>query len=249
MISCILVDDERTILKELEQMLLDLEVSVLQLFNNPYDALDSMDNLEPDLAFLDIEMPGINGIELAKRMHLKNPNLHIVFLTAYNNYSIEAFGVGAIHYLLKPTNPKALASAITRVERFKRIQSNHNSFSQSSMLPNNGSKPDRICLMDHDDIIILHLSDILYFSSLNSITTIVTKSGEYTTRKPLNHWEHQLKSHDFIRCHKSYIINANYIHKIIHMLGDQKEIELSYCKILIPISRRKLKDIKKWLGL
>ena len=249
MIRCIVVDDEQLILGELVEFLKECDVDIAGAYQDPRTALDEIGETKPDVAFLDIEMPGMNGIELAKKMQERNTDIHIVFITAYKEYAVKAFGVSAIHYLLKPVDESGIKEAIDRVTKTKLMERDLGTVQSVSMVKNSTGVADRISLNDRNEIVVIRLSEILYFTSNDGITSVVTKKGEYKTRKNLSFWEAQLKGLDFIRCHKAFIVNANYIYKLKHILGEYKELQLNYCDVRIPISRRKTRDVKAWLGV
>jgi len=249
MTRCIVVDDEQLIMRELLGILEECDVEVAGAYQDPRTALDEIEETKPDVAFLDIEMPEINGIELAKKMQEGNANIHVVFITAYREYAVKAFGVNAMHYLLKPVDENGIKEAIDRVTKTKLMERELGTIESLSMVKSSSGLPDRISLNDRNDIVVIKLADILYFTSDDGTISVVTKHGEYKTRKNLNFWETQLKGLDFIRCHKAYIVNANYIYKMIHILGEYKELQLNYCDVRIPISRRKARDVKTWLGM
>ncbi len=116
MLRAILVDDEPVILKKLKSIMEENEhIEVVGAYTDPMDALRDIPEAAPDCAFLDIEMPGLSGIELAERLMSLGPELEIVFITAYNHYAAQAFDVNAIDYLLKPIRPERLNRAVSRL--------------------------------------------------------------------------------------------------------------------------------------
>lgn len=118
MLRILLVDDEPAIVEDLKHMLASCEnVEVAASYTDPLIALKEFSSLKVDCAFLDIEMAGINGIELAERMMESNPDLEVVFVTAYNHYAAQAFDVNAIDYLLKPIRPERLAKALEKIAK------------------------------------------------------------------------------------------------------------------------------------
>lgn len=112
----IIVDDEPEILEDIRGAILQYEnFDVVGTYQNPYIALESFEILEPDCVFLDIEMPGISGIDLAERILEKNPEIKIIFITAFNNYATQAFEVSALDYVLKPIHPIRMRKAMERL--------------------------------------------------------------------------------------------------------------------------------------
>jgi DNA-binding LytR/AlgR family response regulator len=107
----------------------------------------------------------------------------------------------------------------------------------------------RIIVKERNDVIVLKIADILYLNSENGKTNIVTKNGCYKSQSSLGTWENKLKSSGFVRCHRSFIVNSAYIMRMIHILGDYKELVLDYCNVNIPISRQKVNKVKAVLGI
>lgn len=114
----ILVDDEPIILENLKEILIDFqEIEIMGTYTQPSQVLFELQSTQPEVAFIDIEMYGMNGIELAEQLLMKNNNLDVVFVTAYNHYASEAFEVNAIDYLLKPIKPERVAKTIEKLLR------------------------------------------------------------------------------------------------------------------------------------
>ena len=249
MIKCIVVDDEKIILDELCGMLAQTEVELQGAFQDPFEALEHIKSLRPDVVFLDIEMPELNGIELAKKITGFAPDTQIIFITAYEQYAIKAFEVSAVHYLLKPITPDELDEAVKRVLRVQQMNVQKGDIVKPELVAGKAGMIDKICIKDRDNVTIQKISDIVYLKSKDGKTTLVTKNGSYQTREGLRFWESRLNELNFIRCHRSYIINAAYITRMIHVLGEYKELTLDYCDLNIPISRQKVGAIKEWLGI
>lgn len=115
MMRAIVVDDEQLISEHIHRMLTDAGVEVLGCYTNPFEALDIIGQLQPEVIFLDIEMPEMSGLKLAEKVYTSNMNTEIVFITAYNQYAIDAFRVNALDYLLKPIMPEDLMQTVERV--------------------------------------------------------------------------------------------------------------------------------------
>ncbi|MCD9024633.1 response regulator [Cohnella silvisoli] len=113
--KAVIVDDEYETLEELKELLIENGIELSGAFTNPLDALESVEEHNPDCAFLDIEMPGVNGLELAERLLERMPHVQIVFITAFNHYATQAFEVNAIDYVLKPIHPTRFAKTVERL--------------------------------------------------------------------------------------------------------------------------------------
>ncbi len=122
MIKAMVVDDEHLLAEYISDMLERYQFEVVGFFSNPCEALEKVSALRPDVLFLDIEMPELNGLELAERAHAKGYDGEIVFITAYNQYAIEAFTVNALDYLLKPVLEKDLERTVLRLRKRLRLE-------------------------------------------------------------------------------------------------------------------------------
>ncbi|WP_171056346.1 response regulator [Paenibacillus sinopodophylli] len=111
----LIVDDEYETLEELKALLLENGIELVGTYTNPRDALESIEESDADCVFLDIEMPGINGLDLAERLLERKPNVQIIFITAFNHYATQAFEVNALDYLLKPIHPARFAKSVQRL--------------------------------------------------------------------------------------------------------------------------------------
>lgn len=117
------MDDEQPSMSLLSHILAELNMSeTLGQFLRPSEAIKAMETLRPDVAILDIEMPGMNGLELARQLKITHPNLFIIFITGYNQYALEAFKVEAIDYILKPFEPEEIQKVLNRIMRFQAVQ-------------------------------------------------------------------------------------------------------------------------------
>lgn len=249
MMKCIIVDDEKIILDELCAMIAQTEMQISGAFQDPAKALERIKELRPDAVFCDIEMPGMNGIELARQTAAFDAEIQIVFVTAYEQYALKAFEVCAVHYILKPLTQDKIDEAANRVLRFKQMHERKGEVNDPVFAKSRPGSEGRICVKERDNVIILKIPDIIYLTSEGGKTVIVTKGGSYQSREGLYFWERRLKGLDFIRCHRGYIVNANYIAKMVHILGEYRELILDFGDAAIPISRQKVNAVKEWMGI
>ena len=172
-----------------------------------------------DLVFLDIEMPGIDGITLAKRLRAISENVHIVFLTSHIEYALEGYEVNALRYLVKPVDMNKLSEVLKYVQDKK-----------------NNSR--QIMIREEGEDIVIDISDIIYMESMDKNVRIVTSKGEYVTRYNISDYEEELKNSGFLRIHRGYLISLSKVKKIVKndvvMDGD----------ISLPVSRSNLKALK-----
>lgn len=172
-----------------------------------------------DLVFLDIEMPGIDGITLAKRLRAVSENVQIVFLTSHIEYALEGYEVNALRYLVKPVDMNKLSDVL------KYIQDKKNNSRQ-------------IMIKQEGEDIVIDISDIIYMESMDKNVRIVTSKSEYITRYNISDYEEELKNSGFLRIHRGYLISLSKVKKIVKndvvMDGD----------ISLPVSRSNIKTLK-----
>lgn len=172
-----------------------------------------------DLVFLDIEMPGIDGITLAKRLRAVSENVQIVFLTSHIEYALEGYEVNALRYLVKPVDMNKLSEVL------KYIQDKKNNSRQ-------------IMIKQEGEDIVIDISDIIYMESMDKNVRIVTSKSEYITRYNISDYEEELKNSGFLRIHRGYLISLPKVKKIVKndvvMDGD----------ISLPVSRSNIKTLK-----
>lgn len=236
--NALIVDDERLARKELTLMLKDYtDINILGEAGSVNTALDIIKDTQPDVIFLDIQMPGCSGFTLLDKI---NPNIKIIFVTAFDEYAIRAFEVNALDYLLKPVNPLRLKNSIDRLLSNKPVKQ---LFSRK---------------FSYDDIIFLHLNSQMRFFKICSIICI-NASGDYTeiitsdnikglSSKALREWESRLPENHFIRIHRSSIINLHYIQKIDEWFNHSYQIYLKGIGKPLTMSRRYSSIIKEKLG-
>lgn len=215
-IKAILIDDESSSIETLQWLIKTYcpEVSVLTTFNSGEEALKNISNYNPDVVFLDIEMPKMNGFEFLERM--KPLPFDVVFTTAYDNFAVKAFKYAAINYLLKPVDPADLEATIERLK----IKSSAPSKDQLDLLFQNLSGKEntvaRIALSVGDGLIFCNTQDIAYCQAESNYTHVVLVDGKkHLVAKTLKELDDTLSGKDFFRVHNSYLININHIVKLV----------------------------------
>ena len=238
-IKAIIIDDEKMARSLLKGMLEEYcnDVEVLETCIDLPSGVKAIRKLKPNLVFLDIEMPRYSGLELLDFFEDTEINFSIIFTTAYNQYAIQAFKTSAIDYLLKPIDPEELKSAI---ERFARKQSNP--FNGIIQVSEQLKKESKIAIPDGNNLIMIAPSEILYLKADNSYTQILLTSGKkMVTSRFLKNFEESLKEYNqFFRCHKSYIINTEYI--VSYSKSDGGTVTLQN-QIEIPVSTDKSEEL------
>ncbi len=238
MINALIVDDELSAIESLKWELDNFcsQVKIIDTFTNPIEAISAINYLKPDVVFLDIEMPELDGFQLLKKLNYRSFDL--IITTAYNQYAIQAFKENAIDYLLKPVDPDELIKSMDRVKKNrsgKHLGDNIEKIFKNIITKDMQSKPNKIPLALSDRIVMVQDTDIVYCKSDGNYTHVIMKSGkDYLLSKSLKNSIELLPDSQFIRVHKSFVVNINYISE--YMRGDGGEIILSN-KDNIPVSR------------
>ena len=250
MFRTVLVDDEELALNELRFLLRKIgNIKIINSYTNPLTTLEQLKNDKPNLVFLDIDMPEVSGFSLAQEILSIKKNINVVFVTAYNDYAVKAFEINAVDYILKPVSFDRLKLCIDRIQE-KNVQNISNELLYE-LQDKAGKKSgyNKIVTSDDSEINIFNTEDVLYFTSEQGKTIIVTNSGRYNTKDSLDTWEVKLRAKDFYRCHRSYIVNINRIKKIYSWFGNSYNIKLDITNDSIPVSKRRVKDLKNLIGV
>ncbi|MFN8278633.1 MAG: LytTR family DNA-binding domain-containing protein [Chitinophagales bacterium] len=233
--NALIVDDEPLARENLRMLLAQhcSQVKVVAECRNDEETMEAMETYKVQVVFLDIEMPGKTGIQIAADLH--RYQVHIVFVTAYNEYAIRAFQLSAIDYLLKPISTALLQEAVARCERYSAL----NLTQQQLQLYNQSysNKMERIALPSMSGLDICFLKDIVCFAADESYTEVMMADNtkKIISRK-LGAIEETLGNTDFIRVHKSYLINIQHVKRYIK--GEGGQVELSN-GLYVDVARRK----------
>ena len=233
-IRTIIVDDEELARKRLRKLLQKYqpELEIVAEAQNGEEAVEKISALRPEVIFLDVQMPGCDGFEVVRRLQ-KKP--FIVFATAYNEYALKAFEENSIDYLLKPIDQKRLDKAVEKLRRLfdsSKLQFNENIERMLSQLVSPSLQ--RMKVKIGDKILLLDLSDIVYFEAKDKYTFLHTSDREYMIDETITDLEVKLDKSDFIRIHRAVIVNMNFIREFVKWfagrykakLKDKRETEL-----------------------
>lgn len=195
--------------------------------------------LHPDVVFLDVEMPKMNGMEAARSlMELKKAPL-IVFATAYPQFAAEAFRYEAVDYLLKPYDEVQLKDTIQRVEKHFLAPKEQEA----------GKMTGKLAVEGDGEIFYLDPKDILYISREEKFSKIITKSKEYETKTPLKELESRLLPYSFFRIHKSYLVNLDYVTRLTPWFNGAYQLEIEGWDEMLSVSRNYVKALRTQLEL
>jgi two-component system LytT family response regulator len=244
----IIIDDEplaRGLVAEYLQQHPSIEI--VAECNDGFQGVKAIMQHKPDLIFLDIQMPKINGFEM---LELLDTTPSVIFTTAFDEYAIKAFESNAIDYLLKPFSKERFDLAIQKWEE------KHNTGSSSeknieALLENTTKQPDeknRIVVKNGSDIRIVPVSDVMYIEAYDDYVKIFTKDTYYLKKKTMNYYEQVLDSSQFFRTHRSFIINLQELTRIEPLEKKTYVVLLKNGK-KIPLSRSGYSKLKETLGV
>ncbi|HEV7782824.1 MAG TPA: LytTR family DNA-binding domain-containing protein [Chitinophagaceae bacterium] len=247
MLKAILIDDEASSLNSLRQKILQHcpEVMVIAVCDDPQQGLEAVNTLEPDLVFLDIEMPVINGFTLLQKLSFKN--FELIFVTAYDHYAIKAIRFSALDYLVKPVEIEYLANAVARaVEKRNKTVPNNRLELLLENITAEKTKFRRIAIPTTEGIQFVKVEDLMYLeASVNYTKFHLQNNIRYTVSKTLKEFEDMLTDGTFLRIHNSYIVNKNFVEKYIR--GEGGQVILSDGTML-DVSKRKKAEFLKAIG-
>ncbi|HET9826749.1 MAG TPA: LytTR family DNA-binding domain-containing protein [Chitinophagaceae bacterium] len=245
MIRTIIIDDEPSAVNVLVMLLKKKCQDVIEVIatsNSPFEGKKLIEKLSPDLVFLDIEMPGMSGIDLLR--YFTNPTFRIVFVTAFDAYAVEAFKLSAIDYLLKPVEGDDILRAVLKIK--KDIDRNHNTVEdqlhhlEELLTRNTASSESKIGIALADKIVFVNITDIMYCEASGSYTNLCFHDGKrMVASKSLIDFESQLVDHNFFRIHHSSLINLNRVQEFQRHDGGYVIMENGK---RLEVSQRKRKD-------
>ncbi|HPG10681.1 MAG TPA: LytTR family transcriptional regulator DNA-binding domain-containing protein [Chitinophagaceae bacterium] len=242
----IIIDDEslaRSIVKEYLQKHPDLEL--VEECSDGFDGLKAIQQHNPDLLFLDIQMPKINGFEM---LELVEEPPSVIFTTAFDEYALKAFEANAIDYLLKPFNQDRFDKAVTKWREQQPASVENNTLGlleSASMSPH---QKQRIVVRNGSKIKIISVHDVFYLEAADDYVKIHTQEGYYLKNKTMNHFEQTLDNNLFVRSHRSYIVNVQQITRIDPYEKDN-HVAVLRSGSKVPVSRSGYGRLKEVLGL
>jgi len=232
-IRTIIVEDEELARNLLKSFLKEEEnIEVVAECENGFEGVKMINELKPDLVFLDIQMPKITGFEM---LELLDHKPHIIFATAYDQYALKAFEYNAADYLLKPYSKVRLSEAIEKVaERIKSEGAKSEIAEKVSDYPRE-EYLDRIVVKDRHKIHIIPVDEVRYIESMDDYVMIYTASSRHMKQKTMKYFEGALEPNNFIRIHRSYIVKVEEINEIqqyekesyIVILNDKTKLKVS----------------------
>jgi DNA-binding LytR/AlgR family response regulator len=238
-LKAVLAEDEGNLRDQLRETLAAVwpELEVCAEAVDGIEALRALEQHAPDVLFLDIQMPGMNGLEVAKQA---SGRCHIVFVTAYDKYAVSAFEQGAIDYVMKPFTAARLADTVRRLrERSHTAPANLEGLLQSlAGRLEGGRKPYLrwITASVGTETRLITMEEILYFQSDNKYTAVMTADREALIRTPIRELAEQLDPEVFWQIHRGTVVNANFVAGIVRNFRGQLEVRLKGRPETLPVS-------------
>ena len=240
-IKTVIVDDELYSRDELKFLLESYpSIQIIGEAETGEAAIMKSIQLQPDVVFLDVEMPLMNGIEVAKALiGLKKPPL-IVFATAYPQFAVEAFRYDALDYLLKPYDEEQIKETIERIER---------KLSKPILDQAQEKSTGKLAVEAEGEIFYLEPKDILYIFRDEKITRIIAKAGEFEVKSPLKDLENRLTVFNFFRIHKGYLVNLKYVTRLTPWFNGAYQLQVEGRDELLSVSRNYVKALRTKLEI
>ena len=236
----VLIDDERLARSELRRLLHEFpEVEIIGEAANAEEGLEKIETLNPDLVFLDIQMPGKTGFDMLTQLD-KSP--HVIFVTAYDEYALKAFEVNALDYLMKPVEPRRLADALLKVRQ--KEEEEISSYTNRSIL----GESDQVFVKDGDRCWFVKLSEVRLFESVGNYAKVFFGTNKPLILKSLNALEERLDEKVFFRANRKHIINLRMIDKIEPYFNGGLLLDLKGGE-KIEVSRRQAVKFKEMMSL
>ncbi|CAJ1003127.1 LytR/AlgR family response regulator transcription factor [Brevibacillus aydinogluensis] len=237
-IRVMIAEDEHLAREELTYLLQqESDVELLPCASNGRELLRLVEEHDPDVVFLDIKMPELEGDQAARMLAARKDRPLLVFSTAHEDYAVEAFKLNAVDYLLKPTEPQRLRETLQRVR--KRLAETSG--------PQAG-KVSKLIVEESSRLVVIDPAAILYAVRDDRVVRICTETEVYTTRMTLQQLEEKLQAHSFFRTHKSYLVNLQYVSELEPWFNGAYNLILKGPKkVRVPVSRTAAKDLLKRL--
>jgi two-component system LytT family response regulator len=243
MIKALLVDDEdlaRSRLKSLLRAFTDIEI--IGEADDGEQAMEKIQELKPDLVFLDIQMPGCSGTEVAQSLAAPQPK--IIFCTAYDQYALEAFELSALDYLLKPITRARLTKAI---EKVRQAGPKRPAPPAETLAAKAHSYPTRLLAKRAGRYRVIQQNEVFYFAFEEGLTRLHTADQDFLMDLTITELENRLNPRVFFRISRAAIINFNHVHEVSPLPGGYAWVTLRN-KTRLEVSRRRLKDLMEKLG-
>jgi two-component system, LytTR family, response regulator LytT len=236
-----IIDDEPYSREEMKHLLSEYPwVEIVGEASSAEKAMELILTQDPQVLFLDIEMPGMSGVDLAEALQKMKQKPEIVFATAYPDYALKAFRVEAVDYLVKPFDEEQLSQTMERLKKLLLTDLEEQKDTKTM---------GKLSVQDEDKIIFIEPGNILYIFREERETYICTEKKKYTCKLPIKELEAKLGTHPFFRVHKSYLVQLPYVEELIPWGNGVYQLKVHGVKEKIPVSRNYVKELRERLEL
>ena len=241
--TCLIVDDEKLARDLIIEFLQNYpELELLGECTKGTEAVEKINSLKPDLIFLDVQMPGMNGFDVLEEIEHEP---YVIFTTAYDQHAIKAFEKNAVDYLLKPLDDERFRTAIQRAIKRKGLEENNLEELMESLRPERRSNYDsHLFVQKSEKLFNLPIDDILFLEASGDYTVITTKNDQYVSSSGIGRLEELLSPDIFFRVHRSTIINIHHLKEIERHFNGAMMVRMHNGKTF-PVSRTYAKIIRK----
>ena len=241
----IIVEDEELARNLMKSFLAGIDkIEIIAECENGFEGVKMINELKPDLVFLDIQMPKITGFEL---LELLDHKPQIIFATAYDQYAIKAFEFHAADYLLKPYSKDRLLEAVDKVSERVLKEGKDSDVADKIIDYPKEEALDRVVVKDRHKIHIIPVDQIRYIESMDDYVMIYTTEGRHMKQKTMNYFENALESKEYVRIHRSYIVKVSEINEI-QQYEKESYIVILHDKTKLKVSKTGYKNLKQVLS-
>lgn len=244
--KAIIIDDELDCVKllSLQLKMCCPQIEVVAECTKSHDGLKCIQDLKPDIVFLDIEMPQMNGFQLLE--NLDELDFALIFVTAYDKFAVKAFRYSAVDYLLKPIDTKDLQDCVKKIIKQKRIDEGQVNLLKAQYTSPNKALPDKIALPNKNGVSFVLIVDILYCESDDNYTKFYLKNGTTSlVSKTLRDIQDILEERNFLRVHRQYLVNLDQITRYVK--GEGNYLIMSN-DVSIPVARNQKERLVERFG-
>jgi len=240
MLKALIVEDEYLAREELTYLIQTYsDIEIVATFEDGLEAFKYLQSNKVDIAFLDIQVPSIDGMLLARNIHQFAQKPHIVFTTAYKEFAVDAFELEAFDYLLKPMSEERVKGLLSKLEATHQSRPEPKAETKTNTL--NLHKDGRICITSIDKV--------RYAEASEKVTKVFTDEGEFIAQCSISELMEKLADERFFRTHRSYLVNLEKIKEIIPWMNSTYLLKLGGIETQIPVSRGNLKAFRQRMAL
>jgi two-component system LytT family response regulator len=239
----IIVEDEFPAREELKYFVKNFsDIKIINEFDNGIEVLKFLQENTVDVIFLDINIPMLDGMLLAKTINNFKIKPKLIFITAYKEYAVDAFELEAFDYILKPYSKERIISMLNKLKQIEVIK-------KDNLTKSNSVVKNTISLWKNDKLSVVNIEDIYYCEARERDTLVYTKNSEYVVKVSIKEFEKNLSQDLFFKTHRSYIVNISKISEIIPWFNNTYRLKFNDLRLEVPVSRSRIKDFREIMNI